>query len=235
MNFPVCLTGPPHRTNLYIYDPLYKKQSEAKYIDAKDYVPEKHIISSKDRYFFNRKTRWANLGFHYDWDNRCYFKDSFSTIPDPFKLFATKINAMLKLQEYNPEAVIVNYYSDKDYMGGHLDDGEPDQTHPIVSISIGLSAVFMIGGITKDEPPLSLLLESGDVCVMSKFSRLCYHGVPKVLAGTFKIHDSSKIQKMKLEREFSDEIINLEYNALQFLSENRLNANFRQVLFESDK
>lgn len=70
-------------------------------------------------------------------------------------------------------------------MGGHLDDGEPDQIHPIISFSLGLSCVFLIGGKSKRIKPFGLKLESGDLCIMSKESRTSYHGVPKILKDSF--------------------------------------------------
>lgn len=124
----------------------------------------------------------------------------------------------------------MNYYSDKDYMGGHLDDGEPDQVHPIVSLSFGLSCIFMIGGRSKDDPPKSVLLESGDACVMSGFSRLCYHGVPRIIPGSFRPPSADLSEVWLDQRRKSPAPTNLEWNALRFLSENRINANFRQVV-----
>lgn len=47
--------------------------------------------------------------------------------------------------------------------------------------SFGLSAIFLIGGKSLDDKPTAILLKSGDIIIMSKESRLCYHGVPKVL------------------------------------------------------
>jgi alkylated DNA repair protein alkB family protein 1 len=191
---------------------------------------DKHFVAAKDRYFFNRKTRWANLGRHYDWDNRRYFDGPGSPIPLDFKAMAQTVNDLLKLDDYNPEAVIVNYYTEKDYMGGHLDDGEPDQTHPIVSLSFGLSCVFMIGGRSKDDPPKSILLESGDACVMSGHSRLCYHGVPRIIPGSFRPPPLELVEFWLSERKASPAETNLQWNAIRFLSENRINANFRQVV-----
>ncbi len=71
-------------------------------------------------------------------------------------------------------------------MGGHLDDGEPDQENPIVSYSIGLSCVFLMGGLTKDVKPIAVLLESGDLAFMGGFSRKCYHGVPRIIKNSFE-------------------------------------------------
>lgn len=50
---------------------------------------------------------------------------------------------------------------------------------------MGLSCVFLIGGTEKNEVPLSLLLNSGDLLVMSGYARTCYHGVPRVIENSF--------------------------------------------------
>lgn len=70
-------------------------------------------------------------------------------------------------------------------MTGHLDDAELDQESPIYSFSFGLSSVFVIGGPTKDERPVAIKLDSGDLLIMSGHARRCYHGVPRVLEGSF--------------------------------------------------
>ena len=137
----------------------------------------------------------------------------------------------MKLEQYNPEAVIINYYADNNYMGGHLDDGEPDQVHPIVSFSLGLSCIFLIGGPTKDVEPLAVRLNSGDLCVMSQESRVCFHGVPKVMKKSFRVNDSDMISKLKEEHDKNPEEANDRYNAYVYLTENRINFNFRQVIF----
>ncbi len=72
-------------------------------------------------------------------------------------------------------------------MGGHLDDGEPDQEHPILSFSLGLSCIFLIGGESKDQKPLAIRLDSGDLVIMAGRSRRCNHGVPKVLPNPPKL------------------------------------------------
>jgi len=66
-------------------------------------------------------------------------------------------------------------------MGGHLDDGEPDQSHPIFSYSIGSDCVFLMGKRTKDIKPKAILLQAGDFYIMSGQSRLHYHGVPRII------------------------------------------------------
>jgi alkylated DNA repair protein alkB family protein 1 len=67
-------------------------------------------------------------------------------------------------------------------MGGHKDDatGE-DQTAPVLSLSMGATAVFLLGGEDKDHPPQPLLLRGGDIMVLAGAARTCLHGVPRVL------------------------------------------------------
>lgn len=47
--------------------------------------------------------------------------------------------------------------------------------------SFGQTAIFLLGGKTKEEQPSAMFLKSGDIVVMAKESRLCYHAVPKIL------------------------------------------------------
>ena len=83
---------------------------------------------------------------------------------------------------------IMNFYEADSRMGVHQDKDEPRETIaagvPIVSLSIGDAARFVIGGLARREPTAPLVLRSGDVVVMGGPSRLRFHGVTKVLAGT---------------------------------------------------
>lgn len=65
-----------------------------------------------------------------------------------------------------------------DTLNGHQDNVEQDLLQPIVAMSIGCDAVFLIGGQTKAQKPTALLLSSGDVVVMTSPARLCFHGTP---------------------------------------------------------
>ena len=84
----------------------------------------------------------------------------------------------------DPEACLVNYYSQGAKMGLHRDEDEEDFQAPVVSISLGDTAVFRIGGPERGGKTGTLKLSSGDVLVMGGKSRLCYHGIDRVLPGT---------------------------------------------------
>jgi DNA oxidative demethylase len=83
-----------------------------------------------------------------------------------------------------PEACLVNFYNPDAKMGLHQDRDEKDFTAPVVSISLGDTALFRWGGTTRGGKTQSVKLESGDVLVMGGESRLCFHGVDRVYVGT---------------------------------------------------
>ncbi len=85
---------------------------------------------------------------------------------------------------HKPEACLVNYYAQGAKMGLHRDEDEEDLAAPVVSISLGDTAVFRIGGPERGGRTETLKLASGDVLVMAGASRLCYHGIDRIMTGT---------------------------------------------------
>lgn len=83
-----------------------------------------------------------------------------------------------------PEACLVNYYAGGAKMGLHQDRDEEDFAAPVVSISLGDTAIFRIGGTERGGKTETIKLSSGDVFVMGGPSRLCFHGIDRVLSGT---------------------------------------------------
>lgn len=86
-------------------------------------------------------------------------------------------------QDYKAEAGVVNFYQYRDSLTAHVDQSEVDTIRPLVSISLGESAIFLAGGKTRDQAPVSLLLKSGDALIMSGQSRRIFHGVPRIVEG----------------------------------------------------
>jgi len=82
------------------------------------------------------------------------------------------------------EACLVNYYNINAKMGLHRDADEKDFTAPVVSISLGDTAVFRMGGAERKGPTRSVNLESGDVVIIGGPARLFYHGIDRVLGGS---------------------------------------------------
>ncbi|ARO28068.1 DNA oxidative demethylase [Rhizobium sp. NXC14] len=86
--------------------------------------------------------------------------------------------------EKPPEACLVNFYSDDARMGLHQDKDEQDLQAPVVSISLGNSCLFRIGGLNRNDRTLSFKLASGDLVVLGGEGRLCYHGVDRIYPAT---------------------------------------------------
>ncbi len=83
-----------------------------------------------------------------------------------------------------PEACLINFYAAGAKMGLHQDRDEDDLETPVVSVSLGDSAIFRIGGLTRRDPTQSLTLASGDVLAFGGPSRLVFHGIDRVVPGT---------------------------------------------------
>jgi DNA oxidative demethylase len=83
-----------------------------------------------------------------------------------------------------PEACLVNFYQGGAKMGLHQDKDEEDFAAPVVSISLGDTALFRFGGTERGGKTSTVKLASGDVLVMGGASRLCFHGIDRVYPGT---------------------------------------------------
>jgi alkylated DNA repair protein (DNA oxidative demethylase) len=83
-----------------------------------------------------------------------------------------------------PEACLVNFYSDDARMGLHQDRDEDDFSAPVLSVSLGDDCLFRIGGTTRRDPTQSLRLRSGDVLVLGGEGRLAFHGVDRIYPRT---------------------------------------------------
>ena len=90
--------------------------------------------------------------------------------------------------EMQPDMCIMNFYTAEAKLGVHQDKDELPETIaagiPIVSVSLGDAARFVIGGLSRKDPISPVILRSGDVLVMGGPSRLRYHGVTRIMPGT---------------------------------------------------
>lgn len=86
-----------------------------------------------------------------------------------------------------PEACLINRYHDSARLGLHQDRDEIDRAAPVVSVSLGDTALFRLGGTTRRAPTRSLKLQSGDVIVFGGPARLIYHGVDRILPQTSRL------------------------------------------------
>jgi len=130
---------------------------------------------------------WNGLTYSYE-DRRSDFDDQpVPEIPPRFVEIATSAAADAGF-DMRPDLCIMNYYASDAKLGVHQDKDERPETIatgvPIVSVSLGDAARFVLGGLTRREPTNPVMLRSGDVLVMGGPSRLRFHGVTRILPGT---------------------------------------------------
>lgn len=80
-----------------------------------------------------------------------------------------------------PEACLINFYEATAKMGLHQDRDEADFAAPVLSVSLGDSCIFRYGGVDKPSPTKSIKLHSGDMLIIGGASRLCFHGVDRII------------------------------------------------------
>ena len=87
----------------------------------------------------------------------------------------------------NPDCCLINHYAEGARMGMHQDNDERDMTWPVVSISLGDSALFRIGNRERGGSTESIWLESGDIAVLGGGARMLYHGIDRIKFGSSRL------------------------------------------------
>ncbi len=98
-------------------------------------------------------------------------------MPAAFLKLATQAAASAGYADFAPDACLINRYVAGARLSLHQDRNERDFSAPIVSVSLGLPAVFQFGGLKRNDPVWRVTLHHGDVVVWGGPSRLRYHGV----------------------------------------------------------
>jgi DNA oxidative demethylase len=83
-----------------------------------------------------------------------------------------------------PQACLVNLYAAGARLGLHQDRDEQDFDAPVVSLSLGDTCLFRVGGTRRGDPTRALRLASGDALVLGGAARLAFHGVDRIMPGT---------------------------------------------------
>jgi len=94
---------------------------------------------------------------------------------------------------FSPDACLINRYAPGARMSLHQDRDEQDFAAPIVSVSLGLPAVFLFGGPKRSDKPTRYRLEHGDVVVWGGPSRLFFHGVAPLADGEHAVMGRQRI------------------------------------------
>ena len=98
-------------------------------------------------------------------------------MPGTFRELAETAAAEAGFREFRPDACLINRYEPEAKLSLHQDKDERDFTQPIVSVSLGIPAIFLFGGFVRGDKTQRVPLEHGDVVVWGGPARLRYHGV----------------------------------------------------------
>ncbi|KAJ1834688.1 hypothetical protein LPJ63_001738 [Coemansia sp. RSA 2711] len=165
------------------------------------------ITQPKDKFYSQpampadllERLRWCTLGWQYNWTTKKYDLGASafdSVLNELMRSIAVAIGNPASAggdacsdnsydgSQFSCQAGIINYYDERTTMAGHVDKTEETMDAPLISLSVGLTCVYLIGGPTRETEPTPLLLHSGDILAMCGESRLAFHGVPRVLANT---------------------------------------------------
>jgi alkylated DNA repair protein (DNA oxidative demethylase) len=108
-------------------------------------------------------------------------------MPTLFTDLAAGAAAAAGFADFAPDACLVNRYEPGARMSLHQDKDERDFTQPIVSISLGLPATFLFGGLKRSDKPKRLRLESGDIVVWGGPARMVFHGIDPLAQGAHSL------------------------------------------------
>lgn len=151
-----------------------------------------HAKTPQETSCYQPPMRWATLGYSYEWTNKVYHRDRYSTFPVVLReRMCQLIQLVAKVQQdefhcthpelYEPQTAIVNYYPVGSMMMCHQDVSEETLQQPLVSLSLGCSAVFLMGTQSREEAPYAFKLRSGDVVAFTGPSRTAFHSTPRIL------------------------------------------------------
>lgn len=114
-------------------------------------------------------------------------------MPDDFRMLALDAAKAAGYPGFAPDACLINRYLPGTRLSLHQDRDELDLRAPIVSVSLGLPAVFLWGGLRRADRPARVRLAHGDVVVWGGPSRLVFHGIAPLAAGDHALTGSERI------------------------------------------
>jgi len=130
---------------------------------------------------------WNAMTYTYEATRGDYDHEPVAPVPAEWVALASALAADAGFA-VRPDICLINWYGAEGRMGLHQDKDERPESiaagAPVVSVSLGDTARFQFGGLRRRDPVRTCLLESGDVFVFGGPSRLCYHGVTRILPGT---------------------------------------------------
>lgn len=114
-------------------------------------------------------------------------------MPEILRDLAGRAASEAGYHNYVPDVCLINSYAPGAKLALHQDNDEADFSAPIVSVSLGLPATFLFGGITRQEKPQKILLRHGDAFVFGGQSRMAFHGVAPLKDGIHPLLGNRRI------------------------------------------
>jgi DNA oxidative demethylase len=114
-------------------------------------------------------------------------------MPSVFRTLAEQAAAEARFDGFAPDACLINRYEPGARMSLHQDKDENDFAAPIVSVSLGLPAIFLFGGLKRTDKPQRFRLEHNDIVVWGGPSRLFFHGIAPLADGEHSLMGRQRI------------------------------------------
>ncbi len=157
--------------------------------DIEGLAPFRHMVTPGGHSMSVAMTNCGSLGWVTDRSGYRYDANDPETakpwpaMPAAFRQLAVQAAAQGEFPDFSPDACLINRYEPGARMSLHQDKDEGDFTAPIVSVSLGLPAIFLFGGLKRADKPRRFRLEHGDVVVWGGPTRLVFHGVAPLADG----------------------------------------------------
>lgn len=162
-------------------------------------APFRHLITPGGHRMSVAMTNCGSLGWVSDPSGYRYDPidpdsgQNWPVMPEVLRRLAADAAAAAGFNDFAPQACLINRYVPGAKLSLHQDKDELDYGAPIVSISLGLPAIFLFGGLKRSDTPRRYRLEHGDVAVWGGPSRLFYHGVAPLADGEHSLLGRQRI------------------------------------------
>lgn len=161
-------------------------------------APLRHLITPGGHKMAVAMSNCGDLGWHSDkrgyryTENDPLYDKPWPQMPAAFKTLAQTVALKAGFPNFDPDACLINQYAPGTKLSPHVDLDEADKSWPIVSVSLGVPAVFQLYGNERGGKPKLIPVSDGDVLVWGGVARHYYHGVKKIelnshhLTGSFR-------------------------------------------------
>jgi alkylated DNA repair protein (DNA oxidative demethylase) len=162
-------------------------------------APFRHMVTPGGHEMSVAMTNCGSVGWITDRTGYRYDRNDPETarpwpaMPLSFRELAGQAGAEAGFSGFSPDACLINRYRPGARMSLHQDRDEHDFNAPIVSVSLGLPAIFLFGGLKRSDKPQRLRLEHGDVVVWGGPARLAFHGVAPLADGEHGLMGQQRI------------------------------------------